>query len=708
MSAASRRWGAAAVAALAAAVCAPAEARAVEPFKIKGEPVTLDITNTLVFNYLLDNRNDAPFRPSTKVDDYRAEWIDRLNVEARYWRFRAGVRLDLALYADELQRGEVRDRAQKEIDEAVAKGIEPPSIKDYQNQYFRELHSRFVQTFYPAKLWLGYQQAGLEVTAGDFYVQLGRGLVFSVRKIDELAIDTTVRGGRVLVDQKAGPLKIAGIAFAGQMNPARIDEVSGRRLHGDDNPLFFAFPTSGTLKTYEYDPNGQPVAVNQPPRPSYLADTVAGGRLEMGPQEFQIAANASFVLRQDHAAERLSCRAAAQASCAQYPPGSYDETSCIASASDACDAKFPSFALTSPQHLHNQIRTFSASVNVPKFGKGNYGDLYVEVAGQQLTDGRVTAVGSDGGATANEPDRWGYGIYANANLRLGPVSTSLEFKHYRSFFPLSANIDTVTPGFGAPEFLLVSYNQVPTAEQIFIEPIGNPNVCNTGGRGRLDWNAAKDFLLFGWVGYYASWSEFAELNFGCDTKDENRTNTWDTAAGLDVYFDKGKSHAKAFAGLRVNNLQVPQTAGGEGTGETDVFYREGYLRYDVTKHLSGKFSLQLVGWHRNRHRPATFADPWFEGENYTVLQWAPYLSGAFGFEYLAREGCQPGSDQFPCFYFNGQIQYRAQGNDKWVDKVFNQVRLYFGQRRGALRCVSGVCRTFPPLEGAQLEWVSRF
>jgi hypothetical protein len=696
------------------------EAEALEPFKIRRKPVALDITNTFVFNYMLDNRNGAPFRPSTNVDDFRAEWIDRLNIQASWWKLRFGLRLDTAVYADELQRGEVIPKAKAEIDAAEARGEQAPSVKDYANQYYRELHSRFVQTFYPSKLFVSYQQPGLEATLGDFYVQLGRGLVFSVRKIDELAIDTTVRGGKVVFDRKLGPLTVGATAFAGQMNPLRIDEVSGRRLHGEASPLFFAFPETGPLKTYEYDPNGQPVAALSRARASYLADTVMGARLEAGPSDwFVLGANLSTVVRRDNSADRLTCLGGSEARCAALPAGSYEYNSCVAAQADLCESRFPVYQTTNPSLLHNQVRTFSGTLSVPSIGKG-IADAYVEVAGQQLTDGRTSAIDA-AGKRATEADRWGYGIYANANVRMGPVSAAFEFKHYRSFFPLTANIDTVTPGFGAPEFQLVGYNQVPTVEPIYIDPIGLPNICNTGGRARVDAALSKDLTFTGWVGHYVSFSEVNEINFDCKEstqtpeqqaaqgfRADNRTNMWDMASGLDWHFENGRSHLKATFGARLDNLEVPRLAGGTGSSETDVFYKEAYLRYDFVKHLAGKVALQLVGWHRNRARPLTFADPWQEGENYTAIQWAPYLSASFGFEYLNRVGCQPGSDQVPCLFFNGQIQYRAPGNDKMIDKVFNSVRLYVGQRRGALRCVSGVCRLFPPLEGAQVEVVSRF
>ncbi len=85
------------------------------------------------------------------------------------------------------------------------------------------VHSRYLTTIYPAKLWLTYTQPGIEATAGDFYAQLGRGLVFSVRKMDELAIDTTLRGGRLVLDKDFQLFRLGGHRLR------RADEPAARR-----------------------------------------------------------------------------------------------------------------------------------------------------------------------------------------------------------------------------------------------------------------------------------------------------------------------------------------------------------------------------------------------------------------------------------------------------------------------------------------------
>ena len=57
---------------------------------------------------------------------------------------------------------------------------------------------------------------------------------------------------------------------------------------------------------------------------------------------------------------------------------------------------------------------------------------------------------------------------------------------------------------------------------------------------------------------------------------------------------------------------------------------------------------------------------------------------------------------------NGGLQFKSAESEKWWGKVFDTVTAFVGQQRGAIRCVSGVCRQFPPFEGARLELVSRF
>jgi hypothetical protein len=671
------------------------EARALDVPGPAGEPIGLDVTNTSVVDYRFDNRNNDPraFNPRPIVDDFYGEWINRLNVQASWWRLRAGVRVDSALFFLTTSRNEASTLARTQITDIKRRDPDAPVLPhiDYTNRFYKELNTRFINSIYPAKLFIGYNQPGLDVTVGDFYAQLGRGLVLSVRKIDELAIDTTIRGGKIVFDREIGPVHLGATLLAGQMNPLRFDEVSGRRLHGHGSPLFFGFPEARDATTFT--PAATPIV--EPGRASYLEDTILGGRVDgkMGP--VQIAANGSILLRKTFTEENLACTSRCAA----------DDQAC----KDACYAQFPEFKALNGARTHNEVRTFSGSVNVPSIA--GMGDLYVEVAGQQLRKGHLAAAGG-GGGTERQADVSGYAVYASASFGKGPLQVSLEGKHYRRFFPLGANIDVTSPGHSAPEYNVVSYSAPPTAEPIYVEPIEAPNVCMTGGRGRIDWKYTDHTAVYGWVGRYRSWTEVPTNETCAQMTDQFRSDTWDTAVGVDMSREDGKTHVRAWVGARMAERAVA-TEGTTVSGPTDVLYYEGYLRYDVVKHLKGPFSLQLQGFHRNRYLPGSHPRPWNEGENYTALHWSPHLSAVFGYEYSTRPGCNPeattNDDEIVlCHYVSGGLTYRSGGNDKLVDQILNTVNVFVGQRRGAIRCVSGVCRVFPPFEGARIELVSRF
>lgn len=643
--------------------------------------MVIDVTNTSVFNYRFSNRNESIGNVSTIVDDNYGEWLDRFNVQVGWWRLRLGLRLDVATFFAQTKLGDALPLAAEQplIDSTPRKRV------DYANQIRRELNTRFLNTVYPSKLFLDYTQPGIQITLGDFYAQLGRGLVFSVRKIDEIAVDTTVRGAKAVFNRKFGPVNLGATALAGQLNPVRVDEMSGRRLHGEGSPLFFGFPTAGSPQTFAFNEVGTPYRVYEAPRPNYLEDTIFAGRVEAGPSLIQVGMNGSLLLRESFGMESLLCEQNSEKDCA---------------------SRYPNFGIAgSPARLRNTIRTFSGTVNIPSIAK--HGDLYLEVAGQQLRDGQPIALGSDG-QPERVQDLSGYAIYANANVRFGPLTLMLEGKHYRRFFPLTSNIDRDTRGFSAPEFSLVAYNQPPTVEPIYIQPIGSPNVCITGGRGRVDYRFSRQSLVYGWLGRYTSYSEIAANNETCETKAELQTNTWDAAIGTELMFEEGRSHANAWVGGRITSSEVPTEPRTDVTGISDRFYQEGYVRYDLVKHLGGPFSLQFQGFHRRRYEPIQFKGAWFEGENYTALQWSPHISAIFGFEYLSIPGCDPGVASKTCLYVSGGLQWKSASQEKLWQRLADTVQVFVGQRRGAIRCVSGVCRQFPPFEGAKLELVSRF
>jgi len=658
-------------------VATGSSARAVDIPDVGGETLTLDISNTTELAYHFDNRNDTPIdaatqslNPTQYVDDRYGEWLNRLYLRAFYWRFSLGIRLDSAVYMGTMSRQDAQD--------LIVDKLGAPDLA-LENRFGRELHSRYAPVVYPAKLWLGYSQPGLEATVGDFYAQLGRGLVFSVRKMDELAVDTTVRGGRLSADHSFGDVKVAGTVFGGQMNPIRIDLPTGRILTGSGSPMFFLFPEA---RDYEYyaDPSDPQPTIDRA-TPGYLEDNVIGAHLEAGTSDFVVGLNGAMLFRQSNSAEQLRC------------------LQIEGRPADQCASEYPSFSSPEASRAHDHIRNISGSLRIPPIADSL--DAYVEVAGQQMVDGRVFGLDAEGEPAEREPDRSGYAVYANVNVNSGPFTLTFEGKHYESFFALGANINTTTPGFSAPEMGVVTYSQPPTAESIYTEPIGSPDVCNTGARSRIDVRASEHALLYGWVGRYLSYSEIDPTNHECLREPHLRTATWDAAVGTELDADEGSSHAWAWVGARFADRSVPTVANAALPLPTAVFYREAYLRYDLNLHLTGPFSLSSLGFHRRRYEPVAHVSPWHEGENTLSLHWNPHWAASFGYEYQTLEG-------FPTHYVNGGLQYRSKSNETVLDQITDSVRLYVGQRRAAVRCVGGTCRLYPAFEGAQLELVSRF
>ncbi len=67
-----------------------------------------------------------------------------------------------------------------------------------------------------------YQLGDWRLVGGDFYRQLGRGILLSLRKEDEVGVDNTIRGGEIRYSGDAHEASL----FAGAVNPVNLDTVS--------------------------------------------------------------------------------------------------------------------------------------------------------------------------------------------------------------------------------------------------------------------------------------------------------------------------------------------------------------------------------------------------------------------------------------------------------------------------------------------------
>lgn len=625
-------------------LCAAPGARALDGPALAGRPVQIDVTNAGSVLYNADNRNSRPGSVVRRIDDDWGVFYNRLNVQASSGPFQLGLRLDSALFYATPDPTKValdltRERHGGALPDPVP-GDAALFFVQKTTEASNELVTRYTSWTYPAKYYLGYSTPDVEATVGDFYAQLGRGLVLSVRKLDELSSDTTVRGARMTYKARVDDVRLRMTALGGAMNPLRFDEASGRYLGVGPGT------TTGLLALTEAGmPRAQASPFESRPEPTYAPDRVVGAQIEGGPRVLQVGVQGAL----------------------------FDRT--------FTDSGTNAEAALSPGTVRSASRILNGSVSVAAPDLGGHGALYFEAALQNMT---YPSVLSQSGRDL--PDS-GHALYASATVTEKPVTFTFEGKHYRRFYPLLANVNLGR----APEFSVVQYSAPPTAEAFWVDTeFEGFNTCVTGGRLRADVEVGGGSTVFAWLGRYLSWAE-SVANARCETGEQNENRVWDVASGAEHVSKNRKTRVSATIGGRTDD--TPRALPHPEGGETHLFYQEAYLRYDVTTHLGGPFTLKLQGWDRRRHQTqGGIPDPWTELQHLFALDIARFTVGA-GYEYT-------GNPQFPDHYFNGLFAYAINAS--------SNVSLFAGQRRGGLRCVSGVCRVYPPFEGVRLDVTVRF
>ena len=440
----------------AASLLVAERATALDVVTVGGQPLQLDVTETTIVAQHFDARTPPGQQyagPTTVEDSGWGEWINRLNATLRWGQWSAGLRLDSGLYW------------RRPADNSSYASEYPSS---YVKQIQLDNESRYQNSIYPAKLWATYASPGLEVTAGDSYVQFGRGLTLSMRKNDELGIDTTLRGAKVQFSRD--PFSIT--AVAGFANPSRVDEATGRTL----------FVTSNL------------VAGDQA-QPEFGSDRIAGIDLQAG-RGLPVT---------------LSTHVVQFTRCAPYHyEGNNIDTSFDASNASTlmfgtCDAtdtdKWLSSLNPTPRGLQDHAITMvGQTLEIPSLG--GHGKLYLEAAGQQRSSDLP-------GQTTNLS---GNALYATLAFDVGVTNTTLEVKSNRNFYTVAASV-----GQASPEFAIVAYSFLPPAESFNMldaEGTGDFNACVEGGRVREDVNVTKKLLVYG-QGVFA-YSQTEQPSGACD------------------------------------------------------------------------------------------------------------------------------------------------------------------------------------------------
>jgi Family of unknown function (DUF6029) len=608
---------------------------------VGGEPVQLDVTETSIAEQHFAART-APGQAAPLLqpieDSEWAGWINRLNTSLRWEHWNLGLRLDSAVYAF------------RPVDQSLS--ALPAAVQQADRQSIAlDNESRFKNSIYPAKLWATYSAPGVEVTAGDAYVQFGRGLTLSMRKVDELGIDTTLRGGKVQITRD--PFSIT--AVAGFANPSRVDEATGRSLWvtSDLAPGDVATPVYGSDRIVGIDlqaGRGLPLTLS--------THVVRFSRC--APYHYDANGNIETNLWSD--------------------PSTVTFGTCDATDTDLWLSKLNSV----PRGLQARDFTMAGqSIEVPSLW--GHGTFYAEVAVQQRE--------GDVGETTNLN---GNAVYAALSYDIGKTSSTLELKSNRNFYTAAASVEQ-----HAPEFAIVAYSFLPPAESFNMldaEGTGDFNACVEGGRYREDVNVSPDLLLYG-QGVFA-YSLTEQPNGHCDELGHTITAVagisaasvqdvvWDGVTGIEYSFDDRLSHVFASVGARDDTQE-----------DGEVQYREQHLEYSVAKYIGGPWSLEVQGRHRHRKEKgftgvSTDSEGWwYEGENYVALRMAPKWVFTGGFEYTTLVGQ-------PTTYVNGSAIYKFTSS--------SNVRVFVGEQRAAFRCASGLCRFFPAFEGARAELTLRF
>ena len=607
---------------------------ALEPVDVFGTPVAFDITNTSTISYNADNRDTRPNQVATLANDDWGLFYNRLNVLANGGAWQAGLRLDNAWFFSSPNATQIALDLWASRPATPGGAPAPVYFRQKLQEAGVELSNRYINWMYPAKYYFTYTSPTLELGLGDVYVAFGRGLVLSLRKLDELASDTTLRGARVTARARGKEFSVRATAVAGSLNPLRIDPASGRYLGVDSSvtPGFVALTEAGMPRAVATDfvPDTGDCATFA--TCSYAPDRIFGAQAELSHKSAKFALQGSQLVRST--------------------PLSND----IVRSAD-------------------RITTGSASFELADLG--GHGGAYLEVALQDLHHADSSTPKLD----------LGQAVYLSVNVLAGPLSLLFEGKHYRRFFPLLANVSPLR----AREFSMLAASAPPTTEALFIDTAFEGfNTCVTGGRLRPDVALSRIVSVYAWAGYYQSFAE-SVANETCEVSKETRNRVLDTAVGVELRSRDRRSKADISFGSRVDDSDRALLT---DHGETHAFYREVYTRHSATIHLGGPFALDLQGWHRHRHQ--TLGGPgvaWNEGDELIGFDYAPHWSIAAGFSYDTNPAVPP-------TYFNGQLGYRITSD--------SSLSLFVGQRRGALRCVGGVCRVFPPFEGAALDLTLRF
>ncbi|MEM9454447.1 MAG: hypothetical protein AAGF11_09725 [Myxococcota bacterium] len=482
------------------------------------------------------------------------------------------------------------------------------------------------------------------IYAGDFNVNMGRGLGLSVRKIDEIGVDASIKGGRA--DFRSKPVRATLIAgFANRQN----SDFATRQLIPDPGFAAQSYTFSQDTEDRGCNVTGRRTAGVGNPFWAICSDLLVGGRVE-GTLPGKVDVGGHYV-HLDFGDE--------------ITDGVIDE------------------------HLH-LIGGDIARSRIAKVW-----DIFIGASGI-LRNPQVRGV-PEAEALSTIPLQ-GYGIYGSNTLRLGTTTVLLEGKHYRDYLvavsqnallqytenPTLEREDQAVPGninaTGGRIRLDHTIRErgltlfINSLEYLYNDTVGFDQFEHQNARlashnyGGIIWRKPNsDFVLQLSGGYrYERWRH--------------------TPPGHDTWLRRRFPHTEFYLTIPVakrRGLLHGIAIRGEGRWEnlvTSPVNREDFFRGLLT------IGYSLSPW---------FSISWVQG----IDTEAPVPAGEPA---LTDERCEPGANSL-C---RPHLWPGVQAKINLFNSSF--LRIFAGRRFGGPICVNGSCRILPDFEGVRGELVVSF
>lgn len=482
------------------------------------------------------------------------------------------------------------------------------------------------------------------VWAGDFNVNFGRGMGLSVRKIDEIGVDATIKGGRA--DLRTKPVRLT--AIAGLANRQNSDFAT-RQLLSDPGYAAQSYTFNQDTERGFCDPSGRLTPQIGNPFWSVCSDLVAGGRVEGTlPGKVDLAAHYVHIDFGD-----------------ELTQGVVDE------------------------NLH----LFGGDVARSRIAE--VWDLFVGGSGV-LRNPQLRQL-PEGPGLSSVPLQ-GYGVYASNTLRLDQTTVLVEAKHYRDY--LLASSQNALLQYTENPTLEREDQQVPgntnaTGGRFRIDHLVRE-------RGLTLFFNSLEYLYNDTVGFDQFADENARLathnyagiiwrkpgsDFVLQLSGGYRYERWrDTPDGLDSWLRRRFPHAEFYLSIPLaqrRGLVHALAVRGEGRWENFVNSRastEDFFR-----------GLLTVGYSLS---------PWFSVSG--LLGVDTEQPAPPGEPKLTDERCVDGPNSL-CrpHLWPGVLARINLFNSSFV-------RIFAGRQVGGRICVNGSCRTLPDFEGVRGELVVAF